>query len=68
METTKNYFLRDLGVVLGRSVLRSRETLIAVAVIILPIVFVLLLVYVSGRAIQTLEEIVLAIINGKKEN
>jgi hypothetical protein len=58
METTKNYF---------RPVLRRRDTLIAVALILMPVAFLLLSVYIAGRTIQALEEVFLVII-GKKEN
>jgi ABC-2 type transport system permease protein len=54
METIKNYFFRDMGVMLGRSmrhILRSMDTIITVT--IMPIVFMLLFVYVFGGAIQT---------------
>src|SRR6266576_5470766 len=54
METTKNYFLSDLGVMLGRSmrhIFRSMDTIITVT--IMPIAFMLLFVYVFGGAIQT---------------
>lgn len=54
METIKNYFLTDLGVMLGRSmrhILRSMDTIITVT--ITPIAMMLLFVYVFGGAIQT---------------
>jgi ABC-2 type transport system permease protein len=54
METIKNYFFRDMGVMLGRSmrhILRSMDTIITVT--IMPIAFMLLFVYVFGGAIQT---------------
>jgi ABC-2 type transport system permease protein len=54
METIKNYFFRDMGVMLGRSmrhILRSMDTIITVT--ITPIVLMLLFVYVFGGAIQT---------------
>ncbi len=54
METVKNYFFRDMGVMLGRSmrhILRSMDTIITVT--IMPIAFMLLFVYVFGGAIQT---------------
>ena len=54
METTKNYFFTDLGVMLGRSmrhVLRSLDTIITVT--LMPIAMMLLFVYVLGGAIQT---------------
>jgi len=54
METMKNYFFRDLGVMLGRSmrhILRSMDTIITVT--LMPIMFMLLFVYVFGGAIQT---------------
>lgn len=54
METIKNYFFRDMGVMLGRSmrhILRSMDTIITVT--IMPIMFMLLFVYVLGGAIQT---------------
>lgn len=54
METTKNYFFSDLGVMLGRSmrhILRSMDTIITVT--ITPIMMMLLFVYVFGGAIQT---------------
>lgn len=53
METTKNYFLKDMGIMLGRSmrhILRSMDTIITVT--IMPIMFMLLFVYVFGGAIQ----------------
>jgi ABC-2 type transport system permease protein len=54
METIKNYFLRDLGVMLERSmrhIFRSMDTIITVT--IMPIAFMLLFVYVFGGAIET---------------
>jgi ABC-2 type transport system permease protein len=54
METIRNYFFRDMGVMLGRSmrhILRSLDTIITVT--IMPIAFMLLFVYVFGGAIQT---------------
>jgi ABC-2 type transport system permease protein len=54
METIKNYFFSDLGVMLGRSlrhILRSMDTIITVT--ITPIAMMLLFVYVFGGAIQT---------------
>jgi ABC-2 type transport system permease protein len=53
METIKNYFFMDLGVMLGRSmrhVSRSMDTIITVT--IMPIAMMLLFVYVLGGAIQ----------------
>lgn len=58
METIKNYFFRDMGVLLGRSMrhflcnMRSVRT-----VSIMPIAFILLFIYVVGGAILTLEEL-----------
>jgi len=54
METLKNYFFMDLGVMLGRSmrhISRSMDTIITVT--IMPIAMMLLFVYVLGGAIQT---------------
>lgn len=54
METTKNYFLTDMSVMLGRSmrhVFRSMDTIITVT--LMPIAMMLLFVYVLGGAIQT---------------
>jgi len=54
METIKNYFFTDMGVMLGRSmrhILRSIDTIITVT--ITPIAIMLLLVYVFGGAIKT---------------
>lgn len=54
METVKNYYFSDLGVMLGRSmrhVFRSMDTIITVT--IMPIALMLLFVYVLGGAIQT---------------
>jgi ABC-2 type transport system permease protein len=54
METTKNYFFSDMGIMLGRSmrhIFRSMDTIITVT--IMPIAFMLLFVYVFGGAIQT---------------
>jgi ABC-2 type transport system permease protein len=54
METIKNYFFMDLGVMLGRSmrhIFRSMDTIITVT--ITPIAMMLLFVYVFGGAIQT---------------
>jgi ABC-2 type transport system permease protein len=54
METIKNYFFSDMGVMLGRSmrhILRSMDTIITVT--ITPIAMMLLFVYVFGGAIQT---------------
>lgn len=71
METVRNYSFRDMGIMLGRSmrhILRSRDAMITVTIIIMPIAFMLLLVYVLGSAIQTLEKIFLVIINKKMKN
>ncbi len=54
METIKNYFFVDMGVMLGRSmrhVSRSLDTIITIT--IMPIAMMLLFVYVLGGAIQT---------------
>lgn len=54
METLKNYFFKDMGVMLGRSmrhILRSFDTIITVTV--MPIALMLLFVYVLGGAIKT---------------
>ena len=54
METVKNHFFSDIGVMLGRSmrhITRSMDTIITVT--IMPIAFMLLFVYVFGGAIQT---------------
>lgn len=54
METTKNHFFSDMGVMLGRSmrhISRSLDTIITVC--ITPIALMLLFVYVLGGAIQT---------------
>ncbi|RPD40523.1 ABC transporter permease [Chitinophaga barathri] len=54
METIKNYYLMDMGVMLGRSlrhIFRSLDTIITVT--IMPIAMMLLFVYVLGGAIQT---------------
>lgn len=54
METTNKYFIKDLGVMFGRSmrhVFRSMDTIITVS--ITPIAIMLLFVYVFGGAIQT---------------
>jgi len=54
METVKNYFYSDMGVMLGRSIrhiFRSMDTIITVT--IMPIAIMLLFVYVLGGAIQT---------------
>lgn len=54
METIKNYYLMDMGVMLGRSmrhIFRSMDTIITVT--IMPIAIMLLFVYVLGGAIQT---------------
>jgi ABC-2 type transport system permease protein len=54
METIKNYFFMDMGVMLGRSmrhIFRSIDTIITVT--ITPIAMMLLFVYVLGGAIQT---------------
>ena len=54
METMKNHFLSDMGVMLSRSmrhVLRSMDTIISVT--FMPIAFMLLFVYVFGGAIQS---------------
>jgi len=54
METIKNYYFRDMGVMLGRSmrhVSRSMDTIITVT--IMPIALMLLFVYVLGGAIQS---------------
>lgn len=54
METIKNFYLMDLGTMLGRSmrhIFRSLDTIITVT--IMPIAIMLLFVYVIGGAIQT---------------
>ena len=54
MDSTKNYFFTDMGVMLERSmrhIFRSLDTIITVT--IMPIMFMLLFVYVFGGAIQT---------------
>jgi ABC-2 type transport system permease protein len=54
METIKNYFFVDMGVMLGRSmrhIFRSMDTIMTVT--ITPIAMMLLFVYVFGGAIQT---------------
>ena len=54
METIKNYFFSDMGVMLERSmrhIFRSMDTIITVT--IMPIAIMLLFVYVLGGAIQT---------------
>jgi ABC-2 type transport system permease protein len=53
METIKNYYFMDMGVMLGRSmrhIFRSMDTIITVT--IMPIAIMLLFVYVLGGAIQ----------------
>src|SRR5579864_8043677 len=53
METVKNHFFSDMGVMLGRSmrhIFRSMDTI--VTVMIMPIAFMLLCVYVFGGAIH----------------
>lgn len=54
METTKNHYLSDMGVMLGRSmrhIFRSLDTILTVT--ITPIAMMLLFVYVFGGAIQS---------------
>ncbi len=54
METSTNYFFRDMGVMLGRSmrhVFRSMDTIVTVA--IMPVALMLLFVYVLGGAIES---------------
>jgi len=54
METIKNYFFSDMGVMLQRSmrhIFRSMDTIITVT--IMPVALMLLFVYVLGGAIQT---------------
>ncbi len=54
METPKNTFFIDMGVMLGRSmrhIFRSMDTIITVT--LMPIAFMLLFVYVFGGAIQS---------------
>jgi ABC-2 type transport system permease protein len=54
METIKNYYFRDMNVMLGRSIRhisRSIDTIITVT--IMPIALMLLFVYVLGGAIQS---------------
>lgn len=54
METVKNHFFSDMGIMLGRSmrhIFRSMDTIISVT--ITPIAMLLLFVYVFGGAIQT---------------
>ncbi|MFC5451204.1 ABC transporter permease [Paenibacillus aestuarii] len=54
METAKNHFFSDMGVMVGRSmrhISRSLDTIITVT--IMPIAFMLLFVYVFGGAIET---------------
>lgn len=53
METIRNYYFRDMGVMLGRSmrhISRSMDTIITVT--ITPIAMMLLFVYVFGGAIK----------------
>ena len=58
METIKNYFFRDIGVMLGRSMLQIFRSMNAITTVaIMPIAFMLLFVYVVGGVILTLEEI-----------
>jgi len=69
METTMNYFFKDMGVLLGRSmrhIIHSMDTKfpdaimpIAFMLLFIYVWFVLLFVYVLGIAIKTLEEILL---------
>src|SRR3970040_1100786 len=54
MDTIKNHFFSDMGIMLGRSmrhIFRSMDTIITV--LITPIAMMLLFVYVFGGAIQT---------------
>lgn len=54
METSYKYFIKDMGVMIGRSmhhVFRSMDTIITVS--IMPIAIMLLFVYVFGGAIET---------------
>lgn len=54
MNTIKNYYFKDMGVMLGRSmrhIFRSLDTIITVT--IMPIAMMLLFVYVLGGAIKT---------------
>ncbi|WP_300664625.1 ABC transporter permease [Fluviicola sp.] len=54
METTTNYFFKDMAVMLGRSmrhVFRSMDTIVTVA--IMPVALMLLFVYVLGGAIDS---------------
>lgn len=54
MEATNNYYLSDIGVMLGRSlrhIFRSMDTIMTVC--ISPVAIMLLFVYVLGGAIQT---------------
>jgi ABC-2 type transport system permease protein len=58
METIKNYFFRDIGVMLGRSMLQIFRSMNAITTVaIMPIAFMLLFVYVIGGLILTLEEL-----------
>lgn len=75
METIKSHSFkdmgRDMGVMLGRPmrhILRSRDAMITVTIIIMPIAFMLLLVYALSSTIQTLEDIFLVILNNKMKN
>ncbi|RPE08162.1 hypothetical protein EGT74_13925 [Chitinophaga lutea] len=58
MQTIGNYFFRDMGVMLGRTmrhILRSMNTMSTVAV--MAVALILPFVYVLGGAILVLEEI-----------
>lgn len=66
METLENYFFRDMGVMLGRSMRHIFRMDTMITVTILPIALMLLFVYVFGGAILALEEVFL-LITGKKK-
>jgi hypothetical protein len=58
METIKNYFFRDIGVMLGRSMLHIFRSMNAITTMaVLPIAFMLLFAYVVGGLILMVEEI-----------
>lgn len=68
MKRIENYFFKDMGVLLGRSIrhiFRSTDTRITVTII--PIALMLLFAYAFGGAMLVLEEILTAITGKKKK-
>ena len=58
METIKNYFFRDMGVLLGRSMRHFLCNMTSMRTVsIMPVALILLFIYMIGGAILALEEL-----------